>query len=341
MITSIQKVKRIKVTREMYEISKKFEPKVAAAVRKAIQDAQNQISLKAITNALERGDSRAVMNIVAAAKLGERLKGYGLEPGKETFVDNVTGAFKAGATMGARQLPRKIALQATLDLTNPMAVKYLFGNLPALIVEIDKEQMRAVQNALLRGFVDGRDIGLIAREIRDSVGLTTAQSTAVTNFRRQLETGTMGSGTAPWDRRLSAIEQRQARRIYNDPESVSQAKIDLLVTRYQASLVNNRALSISRTEVHRASINGQAELWRQAESQGLIDLDRATRTWIVTHDDRLRADHAAIPDMNPDGVKLNEPFQTPIGPVMRPGESGVAEFDINCRCAEGLEFKDF
>ena len=42
--------------------------------------------------------------------------------------------------------------------------------------------------------------------------------------------------------------------------------------------------------------------------------------------------------MNKEGVGLDEPFNTPIGPVMGPGKSGNPAFDINERCDTYLEF---
>jgi hypothetical protein len=339
MFESIRKASKKKVVNEMYKISKEFEPRVAAAFMMAIASIKNKVTLASISRALATGNTQRVIDLVTQARLGDALKGVGIDPNQSTVVDELLGTFKAGGVMGANQLPKSIGLAASLDMTNPATVKFITNYLPVLIREVNKEQLSVVQSVILRGFTEGRTIPMLARDIRDVIGLTQSQAVAVGNFRRQLETGTMGSGSAPWDRRLSAIEQNKAREIYEAPVK-SQAEIDALVDRYQASLTNKRALDVSRTEVHRASIEGQKELWRQANNEGLIDTARATRVWIATHDERVRDDHLEIERMNPDGVGWDEPFQTPSGPVMDPSEFTDPADACNCRCAVALQFRD-
>ncbi len=72
---------------------------------------------------------------------------------------------------------------------------------------------------------------------------------------------------------------------------------------------------------------GQQLGWRQARDNGLID-DSARRFWIVTPDDRLCPECAAVPGMNPDGVGLDEEFDTPYGPMEGP------TLHPQCRCTE-------
>lgn len=339
MLSEIQKVKGRKARRELNAIFDEFEPQVAAAFIAATAQIKKEATLVELTRLLETGQVQAAIDLVAGGKLGAKISGKGLKPGEQSLQSLLRDSFEAGAVMGAKQLPASVALEATLDLTNPESVRFLQENLPELIVEIDNTQRNAARNAVLRGFDEGRPAPKIARELRESIGLTSSQEAAVSNFRRQLETKSVGTGTAPWKRRLSAVEQRAARAEFT-ATTVNQANVNKLVERYNQSLVNRRSKNIARTEVHRASIEGQSELWRQADEEGLIDLERTRRVWIVTPDERLRDDHAAIPGMNEEGVMINEPFDTPIGPVMAPGTSGDAAFDINCRCAVGLEFID-
>lgn len=290
---------------------------------------------------LARDTGATAIPVAIRAEQAEQAKNLGLVASRRAgSVEGIlTEAFKNGAESAAGQLPRSLGLAASLDLANPEAVRFTSTYLPALIREVTDETRGAVREAVERGFTEGRPAVKIAREVRDSVGLTRAQGRAVGNFRRQLETGNLGRGKHPTDRRLSASERAQAGSIFS-AGGESSGRVDRLVERYRDSLVNRRAKNIARTEVHRAHVNGQEELWRQAQARGLISRERTRRRWIVTPDDRLRTDHAAVPGMNPDGVGLEEPFQTPVGPVMAPGESGVASFDVNCRCTVALEFLD-
>ncbi len=339
MSSAFHEIAKRKADRELDRIFALFEPKVGGAFLEAVEEVKDQINMAELTTALRIGNVTEAIAIVGSQQLASRLRGVGLEPGAESFEDFVMGSFREGGVMGAVQLPRPTALQVSLDLTNPEAVRFARDVLPARIREISAEQTLAVQDAVLRGFEEGRSAPLIAREIRGSVGLTQSQSTAVGNFRRQLETGKLGNTTPPFNRRLSASDKSQARALFNSAKP-NQTKINSLVNRYETSLLNRRSKDIARTEVHNASISGQNELWRQADEQGLIDKRRTRRIWIPTRDDVLRDDHRAVPRLNPDGVLFDQPFLTPVGLVMHPGQSGNAAFDINCRCAEGLIFTD-
>jgi len=327
----------------MEDLIRRFEPRVARALREAINEITDQVSMAAIGRAIEAGDLERAINLVGADRLAERMRGQGLEPGATSFTDEIRAAFDAGGTAAQRQLPREAALQASLDLTNPEAVVFLRENVPRLIREISEETREAVRQAVLRGFEEGRPIRLAAREIRDSVGLTIKQSQAVANFRRQLETGQLGNGKAPWQRRLSASEQAQARSMFRqaaEGSPVDSSRINEITERYRQSLINRRAQNIARTETHRAFIEGQQEQWRQAVEEGLLDPEVTRRIWIVMPDDRLRRDHRAVPGMNEGGVTLDGKFQTPVGLVDAPGLSDDPAFNINCRCALALEIDE-
>lgn len=337
MRTVLLKATRRRVLAELDRVARRFEPRVAAAFLDAVRTVRSQASLRAIAAALEVGDLQRVLDAVRADALAGQLLGRGVEPGRASVQDELLGALRAGADVGMTQLPRAAAMAATLDLTNPESVAYLRDHLPTLVREVTEEQRRAVRAAVTRGFTEGRHPYAVAREVRGTVGLTEAMEGYVANFRRQLETGELAGATPPWDRRLSAVERAAARSEFR-AAATDPARVDRLVDRYRESLVNRRAQNIARTEVNRASGAGQAELWRQAEAEGLVDLTRTRRVWIVTPDEQLRPDHAAVPGMNPDGVGLDEPFATPVGPVMHPRESGDPGFDVNCRCAEALVF---
>lgn len=321
-----------------------MEPRLAIAFGKAAAVVLNQPNLlKQLTEAIESGDLTGVEQIVGADKLAGALRGEGLSPDVRTFQQEVAAAMASGGAAGQLQMgPQLARTMASLDLTNPAAVAYLRETLPSTIRAISQESAEAVQAALLRGFEQGLPARKIAKEVKQVVGLTQAQGQAVSNFRRQLETGEM-IGKPPSTRRLSATEQAHAGRLFRQAQAgnpASVTEIDAIVTRYHDSLLNRRSRNIARTEATRAFGAGQAALWDQAVEMGLLNPLKTRRKWIVTPDERLRETHAAVPPMNPDGVGLNEPFDTPVGPVMAPRTSGIASFDVNCRCTLVLEIDE-
>ena len=324
MFYTIAKARSRTATRELEAALRRFENPVARAFLEAARAIRNQSSLRAIARAIEGGDLEEAIRVVGAEAIGDAMRGAGLDPGTRSVQDVLIDAFRAGGDGGMAQLPRSIAIAASLDLTNPEAVRYLTENIPTMIREVALETQDAVREMVLAGFNEGRPAPEIAREVRTIVGLTRAQSRAIVNFRRQLETGEMGNGQAPWDRRLSATERQQARSYFrqaSEGRRADRARINALVERYRDSLINRRAKNIARTEVHRAFIEGQDELWRQAQQRRLFDDSEVRRVWIVTPDDRLRPSHRAIPGMNKGGVPVDGVFQTPFGPVTGPAHA--------------------
>ena len=84
-------------------------------------------------------------------------------------------------------------------------------------------------------------------------------------------------------------------------------------------------MRIARTEGHRAAVEGQQVVYGKAESLG-IELEYI---WDAALDKRTRPEHGAL-----DGQKRGEDgfFDTAVGKVAVPLQSGVASFDIQCRC---------
>lgn len=86
---------------------------------------------------------------------------------------------------------------------------------------------------------------------------------------------------------------------------------------------SGRAETIARTEVGYASNAASTAAY---ELSGLV----SKREWVATQDDRVRDDHD---EMDGQTVDMDEPFTAPDGATaMFPGDFGVGEQDINCRC---------
>ena len=324
----IEKSIRSKVVRSYKAYSSEWEPVLAEAFIKTVKNIRSEATLQRLSRAIESNDANAVIDLIGPDVIAEALKD------KDGLTDAMYQTYVAGGEMGREQLPKGAALEANLKLDTPEATKYLRENLPMAIVEITEDQRAAIQSVLVAGNVSKQTVAEIARDLRDTIGLTDAQAQYVRNFREQLETG---EGGDPSYRRLNAVSQNRASAEYA-AEETTQSTVDDLVDEYYQSMVNYRAEAIARTECHDALVQGQRDMWDSAAEDGLIDGNSARRFWSDTEDDRERDEHLAVPDMNPDGVGLDEPFDTPVGPVMDPGTSGDPAFDIQCRCCVILQF---
>lgn len=318
--------------RRLQEVLREVGGSVEREFLRVIEGLRGDVNLRDLEAAIRARDFARVERIVNAGSVAERMTGAG------SVTDQLFEALRTGGDSAVRELPPRLsALSGSLNLTNPEAVRYLRETQPTMIREISDETREAVREVLGRGMVEGLSAPRMAREIRSLVGLTRERAQHVQNIRRQLETGILGGQTPPWERRLSAIEAREARRIFNDPNP-DPDRIDAMVQTYAERLINRRAKDIARTETHRAFTEGKQALWEQAEADGYLIRSRTRRVWLTAGDERVRTSHASIPGMNPNGVGLDEPFKTPFGPVMGPGDNKPEL--IGCRCTVSLEIDE-
>jgi hypothetical protein len=104
----------------------------------------------------------------------------------------------------------------------------------------------------------------------------------------------------------------------------------------------NNALRVVRTESTRNRTEGFNAAWDSMKESGLP----VKKQWIATMDNRTRtfAKKDKFDHMKLDGLESDEKGMFDVGQgiglVAGPGLSGVAGFDINCRCAVGTFFDD-
>ena len=86
-----------------------------------------------------------------------------------------------------------------------------------------------------------------------------------------------------------------------------------------------RALTIARTETTRAVSAGSIEAMKEAKALGV----RLEKEWVSARDGSVRDSHV---ELDGERVSVGEQFQGLGGSGNGPGEFGVPEEDINCRC---------
>ena len=222
------------------------------------------------------------------------------------------GSWFRGAGAGVRGLE---TLSISFDAVNPRAVTWAADRSSALITEIGAETLAAVRELIALGIAEGIPPRKLVQQIRQAVGLRSDQLRAVENLRARMAAADPGD-----------LVKAGRTRIRIPPEGATEALIDKRAGEYAQRLRQQRALLIARTETMTASNRGQKELWLQGQDSGQLPTD-IEREWIVTPDDRLRPEHAAIAGQR---RKLDEPFQTAEGRQLEPGE------DPACRCCAGL-----
>lgn len=221
-------------------------------------------------------------------------------------------------------------MNISFGVTNPATITALRNYEFDLIRGLTADSRASVAAAIRDGVENGSNPADIARGLRDYIGLTPRQTQAVLNYEDALRSGSSSAlDRALRDRRFDPTVQRAV----NGEKDLSDEQISNMVDRYRSRYLNYRANTIARTESMRAQSTGNQEAWKQAVDGGTVPADQVVRYWWHSHDDKVRDAHLAIPEMNPDGVGLDEPFDSPLGPIMFPGDPEADPANtINCRC---------
>ena len=289
----------------------------------------NLINIKEVEAALSQGNEQAILDSLHVRKMDDLLFGAGMKQDAFVFTNVYRNAFFDGAMVAISNLPADLQKLIRFDPLGERAVNILRTRGATLARELTASTEAGVRQALVNLTLQNATIPERARAIKQLIGLTSDQMKAVLNFRLQLETRQVLGVTVPSDRRLNAIEAAMVRRHMREGH-FSQSQIDAMVDTYYQRLLRKRANDIARTESLNAVNSGQLELWEQGLDQGIFKDNEDRKYWIVTRDDRLRKTHAAIPSMNPQGVKIRSFFVTPFGTVSGPGDANIGL--INCRC---------
>ena len=221
------------------------------------------------------------------------------------------------------------------DETNERAVRAARDNQLRMVQGFTAEQQAITRNILVDGLQRGANPREMARDLRDSIGLTATQEQHVRNYRRALEQGewTRAMGYELRDGR----SDRTMRRLDRDGGSLTPAQVDKLVDKYRQNYIGYRAEVIARTEALRAAHQGTEELHRQAIERGDVEAGQLVREWHTASDGRVRDSHRS---MNGQMRRMDEPFVTGAGVKIRfPGDpqAPVSE-TAQCRCSVSTSF---
>lgn len=218
------------------------------------------------------------------------------EVGRQHLTAVVAPAIEVIALAAAEQLTVP-ALGIAFAVADPVTLAAIRGHAGEQITLISRETRKAIRGLLERALASGLPVAQQAREIRALLGLTTRQAVSVARYREG----------------LVAAGERSMR-------------VQDLVTRRARTLLRQRAEMIARTETIHAVNMGAHERLRQAVRDGLVEPGRIRRFWLTATDERLCPLCAPVPTMNPQGVGIQTPFETPRGPSLYP------PLHPQCRC---------
>lgn len=213
----------------------------------------------------------------------------------------------------------------SFDRMNPRAVSWAQTNSAQLITRVTDSTIAAVRSIITKALKEGIPPRAAARIIRAHIGLNGPQSIAVQNLYNELRMARPGDIITRFPAR-PGLRNKPGFQVRVPSGGATPDWVASQLERYSEMHLNLRSRTIARRETLRAANEGQRQLWLQAQDRGELPQNQK-RKWIVTRDLRLRDAHAAMAGQ----IRgLNEPFDTPDGRKIEPGE------DINCRCSHGL-----
>lgn len=301
----------------MDSVQPKFKRRFFEVVQ-SIKDARTLDQLEALIIAGQI-DEALVAAELAALKLGNMWGDAFVLSGNET----------------AKVIGDSLEVIVNFDQVNTRALSAMQQNQLRLVREFVAEQRRATRVALIDGIEKGINPRDMARAFRGSIGLTAKQQQFVINFRTELETlDRRALNRALRDRRFD----RSILKAIKDGKPLTREQIDKMVSAYERGWIRYRSEVIARTESLSSVHQGNHEMYRQAIDAGTLDAEELQRTWDASEDGRDRPHHLSMEGQT---VGLNEPFTSGLGNKgMDPGAFGVAEEDIQCRCAVLTRFTD-
>ncbi len=296
-------------------------PRFASGFSTLIQNIKSDLDLDRIADLLERG--RFEEALTEALRRAPGLGGL------------YTDAFIAAAKDTAEFLNKHLEfLIVDFDQTNPFAMQVARENQLRLVREFTQAQARATREAIVEGIRTGANPIQQAKNFRDSIGLTEHQVRAVNNYKRLLSEGDKEVFTrALRDKRFDSV----VRRAIEEGKPLTRTQINRMVKRYRERFIDFRARTIARTEALRSVHSGNLAMYEQAIAAGL-DPASLTNEWNTALDERVRGSHST---MHGQVVRFGDLFVSGAGnTTLLPGGFGVAEEDIQCRCAVGTRITE-
>jgi hypothetical protein len=235
----------------------------------------------------------------------------------------------------ARFLGEGLGVVVDFDAINPRAVDKMRAARLRFIREFTDEARSSVREALVDGARRGVNPRVMAREFRDSIGLTQRQNAAVANYRRLLEQRSSAALSRQLrDRRFDGT----LRRAIKTKTALPPEQVERMVGRYRERYLAYRAETIARSEALRSVHEGNAEMFRQAYDSGILNEREVVRTWHTAHDERVRSSHSYLAGQE---RADDEPFLSGNGNLIRwPGDEEASGSEtVKCRCAVSVRVR--
>lgn len=254
-----------------------------------------------------------------------------LDTAAEKYADAILGGYIEAGDQEAAYLGGELDKVVRFDEDNERAVRWAEDNELQIKHGVTEDAKQTVQQLLADGIQRGANPREIARDIRDSIGLTPDRAAAVNSYRRALEQQDYANALS---RQLSdGRSDRTIAAAQRDGRALTRDQIDTAVERYRRNHIDSRAFAIAHTDGLRAAHAGSRELFQQAIDDGHVEADQLEREWNHAPSAHPRPGHQA---MNGQKRGFDEPFKNPEtgAELMYAGDPDADPSEtIHCHCA--------
>ncbi len=307
-------------------------PDLRLRAYRALEMIRQSLTERELAAAVEDG---SVERLVA-----ELLSDRDMDPAFQSLRAHLDRVTVDTATLEAGNLPPR--MRVAFDPFNPQIAASVHAMSGRVIDKMKAEIRDTVRQQVAEGMALGKNPRVIARGLRQTIGIAPNQAAAVDRFELLLRAGdrsalqralaknhltnTAGkvlvrkghAGGQGLSSKLLGILDRKLGKEPLSEDVIAQA-VDAYRKRQLAWNVetNTRTMALNSQRV------AQRQAWENAVQSGVAGRDRLRRTWVTVGDSRVRDEHAA---MNGETVAFDQPYSNG---DMYPGQNSW-----NCRCLE-------
>lgn len=237
-----------------------------------------------------------------------------------------------GSNLGGlfdKAVPSAAGRTYNFDMYNTDTQQALRDAQDALIQQLEQDARDTIEQAVMAGALEGLSAADIVDDIRMVIGLTDFQANAVLNYQRMLEE--LDPTALARQLRNTTMDQVVQDAI-DSGDFLPSDTIDQMVQDYTDNYLDYRAETIAQTESVRAVNQGLHDSYSQAIDRGALPAEAVKREWQLG--DSPCPICESIPDNNPDGVGVDETFDSDDGPIDDPPVHPNA-------CFAGTEFSSY
>lgn len=264
---------------------------------------------------IARGNIETILQVA----LADRVLNVAFAPVRESIRNGIARNVK----YFARDIPNMKgnwkSVSVGFDILNPRVIDAVRELDTRVMQTLTKDVRETVRAFAENGLRDGVNPRVVARDIRQVVGLAPNQERAVANFRRMLEEGdSTALKRVLRDRRF---DRTLVKALGEGGKGLTKEQVDKMANSYRKRMIAFNAETNARTAALDSMKLAQHLSWEDAIAKGVVAREQLMKRWIGVMDSRERPSHVA---MEGEVVHFDAPFSN--------GQAIPGDSEFNCRC---------